>query len=367
MSFQRITTIGSMPPANSEATPSRCRRSPSFSRRWISTRCGAQLGARAQAAQRLRDLLAGADEHLGELDGLLHRRLDAVEAELRGGLLGVVDDVVERGRERVAVAGVERARAPPAAGEPVDDVVGDAVAFLLADLQVLREGRVLGVVDEQVAQQQAAALHVAPGLLDQLHQRRCRGSGAGSSSGEHIVPATRRAAVPSRIFHASITTLQPPTARRLRGCAVVAAVPESTPSILYAGELEIRSGEGLVLATGRALTLSVREFELLAAMARRLGAIITREELYHTVWGGELRPGDRSVDVYVSKLRGKLEAALPDRRFIHTHPGFGYRFQPEPSRKAGASVADGPAGSICGAEPDSGRLSQDVHIVAPDR
>jgi DNA-binding response OmpR family regulator len=104
------------------------------------------------------------------------------------------------------------------------------------------------------------------------------------------------------------------------------------PEILYAGELELRLEEGLVLATGRALTLSVREFELLVAMARRLGAIITREELYATVWGGPLRPGDRSVDVYVSKLRGKLERALPDRRFIHTHPGFGYRFQPQPSR-----------------------------------
>ncbi|MGO9490469.1 MAG: winged helix-turn-helix domain-containing protein [Solirubrobacteraceae bacterium] len=104
------------------------------------------------------------------------------------------------------------------------------------------------------------------------------------------------------------------------------------PEILYAGELEIRPDEGLVLATGQALTLSVREFELLAAMARRQGAIITREDLYRSVWGGELRPGDRSVDVYVSKLRNKLEAALPDRRFIHTHPGFGYRFQPQPSR-----------------------------------
>ena len=51
-------------------------------------------------------------------------------------------------------------------------------------------------------------------------------------------------------------------------------------STLYAGELEIRLGEGLVLATGRALTLSVREFELLVAMARRAGAIVTREELY---------------------------------------------------------------------------------------
>jgi DNA-binding response OmpR family regulator len=97
---------------------------------------------------------------------------------------------------------------------------------------------------------------------------------------------------------------------------------------LYAGELEIRPGEGLALATGRALMLSVREFELLVAMAKRIGAIVTREELYNAVWGGELRTGDRSVDVYVSKLRTKLETAMPDRSFIHTHPGFGYRFQP---------------------------------------
>jgi DNA-binding response OmpR family regulator len=107
-------------------------------------------------------------------------------------------------------------------------------------------------------------------------------------------------------------------------------VHQDSSSILHAGELEIRLGEGLVLATGRALMLSVREFELLVALARRAGAIVTRGELYGTVWGGELRSGDRSVDVYVSKLRGKLEEAMPDRRFIHTHPGFGYRFQPQP-------------------------------------
>ena len=107
---------------------------------------------------------------------------------------------------------------------------------------------------------------------------------------------------------------------------------EDNASTLYVGELEIRAHEGLVLATGRALTLSVREFELLVAMAKRAGAIVPREELYRAVWGRQLRSGDRSVDVYVSKLRTKLEAAMPDRRFIHTHPGFGYRFQPQPSR-----------------------------------
>jgi DNA-binding winged helix-turn-helix (wHTH) protein len=145
-------------------------------------------------------------------------------------------------------------------------------------------------------------------------------------------------------------------------------------STLYAGELEIRLGEGLVLATGRALTLSVREFELLAAMARRAGAIVTREELYSAVWGGELRAGDRSVDVYVSKLRGKLEAAMPDRRFIHTHPGFGYRFQPQPAQGSvsgpSPSSGGGAAASTDGernaaAKTDVSDLSRDVHIGAP--
>ena len=102
--------------------------------------------------------------------------------------------------------------------------------------------------------------------------------------------------------------------------------------VLRIGELEIRLGEGLVLAAGRALTLTVREFQLLVALVGRAGGIVSREELYRTVWGRHLRSGDRSVDVYVSKVRGKLAEALPGDRFIHTHPGFGYRFEESFSR-----------------------------------
>jgi DNA-binding response OmpR family regulator len=92
-------------------------------------------------------------------------------------------------------------------------------------------------------------------------------------------------------------------------------------------DLEIAPGQGLVRAGGQVLTLSVREFQLLVALVRRAGGIVGREELCRAVWGRELRTGDRSVDVYVSKLRAKLEHAVPDRRYIHTHPSFGYRFQ----------------------------------------
>jgi len=100
---------------------------------------------------------------------------------------------------------------------------------------------------------------------------------------------------------------------------------------LTAGDLEIRPADGLVLAAGHALTLSVREFELLVALVRSKGGIVSRRELYERVWGGPLRAGDRSIDVYVHKLRVKLETALPGWRFIHTHVGFCYRFSPETS------------------------------------
>ncbi len=100
--------------------------------------------------------------------------------------------------------------------------------------------------------------------------------------------------------------------------------------ILHAGHLEVLPGEHAALVHGRPLSLTVRELELLAALARRAERIVSREELYLAVWGQRFQQGDRSVDVYVSKLRIKLERALPDWRFIHTHPGFGYRFSPEP-------------------------------------
>jgi DNA-binding response OmpR family regulator len=108
---------------------------------------------------------------------------------------------------------------------------------------------------------------------------------------------------------------------------------QSTSDVITVGSLEIRPSEYIALAGGRALTLSVRELGLLAALARRQGRIVPREELYATVWGAPMRVADRSVDVYVHKLRAKLAEALPEWRFIHTHFGFGYRFSPEPSQR----------------------------------
>ena len=102
--------------------------------------------------------------------------------------------------------------------------------------------------------------------------------------------------------------------------------------VLIVGELEVRPSEHLARARGRTISLSVRELDLLAALARREGRVVSREELYENVWGRPLAGHDRSVDVYVHKLRTKLATALPEWAYIHTHFGFGYRFQPEPSQ-----------------------------------
>ena len=112
--------------------------------------------------------------------------------------------------------------------------------------------------------------------------------------------------------------------------------------VVRVGDLEVRPEEGLATASGHAIVLSVREFGLLVALVERAGRVVSREDLYRRVWGGDLRNGDRSVDVYVHKLRVKLDASLPGQRSIHTHVGFGYRLDIEPVAPAAPGrAADG--------------------------
>lgn len=100
-------------------------------------------------------------------------------------------------------------------------------------------------------------------------------------------------------------------------------------AILRRMALEVRLEENMALVDGRPLSLTVRELQLLAALAARPQRIVTREELYSQVWGCQLRRADRSVDVYVSRLRTKLAEAIPGSKLIHTHSGIGYRFSPD--------------------------------------
>ncbi|MGB0890431.1 MAG: response regulator transcription factor, partial [Solirubrobacterales bacterium] len=100
---------------------------------------------------------------------------------------------------------------------------------------------------------------------------------------------------------------------------------------LTIGELEFRIDRYEVLAAGRPVDLTKREYELLLLLARSDGRVLPREDIYQRVWGYAMARGDRSVDVFVRKVRHKLEAASPDWRYVHTHFGIGYRFDAEPA------------------------------------
>jgi DNA-binding response OmpR family regulator len=103
----------------------------------------------------------------------------------------------------------------------------------------------------------------------------------------------------------------------------------SNGSSLRIANVEIRPAELQVLIDGKRTGFTVREFELFFVLAKRLDSVVQRPEIYELMWGGEMPRRDRSVDVLVRKVRGKLEAVAPEWRYIHTHFGIGYRFTPE--------------------------------------
>lgn len=82
-------------------------------------------------------------------------------------------------------------------------------------------------------------------------------------------------------------------------------------------------------AGGQSVGLTPREFNVLLALARVQGKPLSRNKIYREAWGYEMMAGDRSVDVFVRKVRQKLRSAIPETDFVITHYGVGYRFDPE--------------------------------------
>jgi DNA-binding response OmpR family regulator len=101
------------------------------------------------------------------------------------------------------------------------------------------------------------------------------------------------------------------------------------------GEITVRPDLYQAYARDISLELTAREFEILHLLTQS-DRVLRREEIYERVWGYAMAHGDRSVDVFVRKLRQKLRTASPEWSYIHTHFGVGYRFAPE------RDGADGP-------------------------
>jgi DNA-binding response OmpR family regulator len=112
---------------------------------------------------------------------------------------------------------------------------------------------------------------------------------------------------------------------------------------VVAGELEIRPDQFQAFVGDGSLDLTRREFELLQLLADAKGQVLEREAIYQRVWGYAMAHGDRSVDVFIRKLRQKLEKRSPSWRYIHTHFGVGYRFDPETGAGSRAHPTPGEA------------------------
>jgi len=132
-------------------------------------------------------------------------------------------------------------------------------------------------------------------------------------------------------------------ARRRRRAS---ARTESKP--LQAGEVKIRTDRFQAFVGDRSLDLTRREFELIELLAAAEGRVLEREDIYSRLWGYAMVRGDRSVDVFVRKLRQKLEKASPRWRYIHTHFGIGYRFAAEALDTGIAPAAESASASASG-------------------
>ena len=95
--------------------------------------------------------------------------------------------------------------------------------------------------------------------------------------------------------------------------------------VLSMGDLVVDLDRYDVTVAGRRVSLTYKEFQLLALLASNPGRVYTREALLSQVWGYDYLGGTRTVDVHVRRLRSKVEA--PGRSFVETIWNVGYRFK----------------------------------------
>jgi len=100
---------------------------------------------------------------------------------------------------------------------------------------------------------------------------------------------------------------------------------------IFVGELEIDPDQVQVLKNGKEVLLSPREFKLLHTLARSPGRVFPRTALLRQVWGEEDYIDERTVNVYIQRLRNKLGEDPADPKLIETVRGFGYRLVRPPA------------------------------------
>ena len=110
----------------------------------------------------------------------------------------------------------------------------------------------------------------------------------------------------------------------------VRAQPTDRGLAIELEELRIDPESVQAYLDGRSAGLTPTEFRLLYALAQQSPRVVTRDELLQQIWGRRLSRRDRTVDVFVRKLREKIDAHSPRHAFVHTRYGVGYKLEPQP-------------------------------------
>lgn len=106
---------------------------------------------------------------------------------------------------------------------------------------------------------------------------------------------------------------------------------ESKEEIRRFGDVEVDPAARIVRRDGRNVDLAPREFDLLLALLRHQGNVVSRQQLLSEVWGHSGEVVTRTVDTHVAELRRKLEPDPASPRYIHTVRKAGYRLDPDAS------------------------------------
>jgi DNA-binding response OmpR family regulator len=104
-------------------------------------------------------------------------------------------------------------------------------------------------------------------------------------------------------------------------------------------ELRIDPREVQAYVDGDSAELTPTEFRLLYQLALERGRVVTRDELLQKLWGRRETHRDRTVDVFVRRLRDKIDRRADAHTFIQTRYGVGYRLEPVPKARAGQETA----------------------------
>jgi len=103
------------------------------------------------------------------------------------------------------------------------------------------------------------------------------------------------------------------------------------PEVVQSGQLRIDRGRFEVTLKGKAASLTTKEFELLYTLAANRGRVLSRDRLLDLVWDQEEFVEPRTVDVHITRLRGKLMERSGLEGYIETVRGIGYRFRERPT------------------------------------